>query len=118
MAQFQRYLPLLLAIRPPLHWLFGIHCWSFRLSGPRGAAGGAHVRHGLRLLRHRAFFLQREAPARRRPAALGHRYRVLRHHQPAGARFARLAQTFPLHKIRSRSGERVRVVVGAGSAES
>ena len=61
-AQFQRYLPLLLAIRLPLHWLFGIHRWSFRLSGLHEA-----LRVVLTSLTGSAcfgtvlFFLQREA---------------------------------------------------------
>jgi FlaA1/EpsC-like NDP-sugar epimerase len=33
LAQFWRYLPLLLAIRLPLNLLLGIHRWSFRFSG-------------------------------------------------------------------------------------
>jgi FlaA1/EpsC-like NDP-sugar epimerase len=32
-AQFARFLPVVLLIRVPLHWGFGIHRWSFRLAG-------------------------------------------------------------------------------------
>jgi FlaA1/EpsC-like NDP-sugar epimerase len=38
LAEFPRYLPLLLAIRLPLHFAFGLHRWSFRLSGIHEAA--------------------------------------------------------------------------------
>jgi FlaA1/EpsC-like NDP-sugar epimerase/UDP-N-acetylmuramyl pentapeptide phosphotransferase/UDP-N-acetylglucosamine-1-phosphate transferase len=38
LAEFPRYLPLLLAIRLPLHFAFGLHRWSFRLSGLHEAA--------------------------------------------------------------------------------
>ncbi len=31
--QLKRFLPMLLLVRIPLHWVFGIHRWSFRLSG-------------------------------------------------------------------------------------
>jgi FlaA1/EpsC-like NDP-sugar epimerase len=120
-AQLQRYLPLLLAIRLPLHWLFGIHRWSFRLSGFHEAlrvvlcslTGSAFF--GMVL-----FFLQREAES----AAVGPPRSVIAIEffvttSLLGVlRFSpRLAHTWTLDKMRSRSGDTVRaVVVGAGSA--
>ena len=38
-AQMNRFAPLLIAIRLVLHVTFGIHRWSFRLSGGRSASG-------------------------------------------------------------------------------
>jgi FlaA1/EpsC-like NDP-sugar epimerase len=121
MAQFQRYLPLLLAIRLPLHWLFGIHRWSFRLSGLHEALRVVLTSvTGSACFGTVLFFLQREAAS----AAVGPPRSVIAIEffvttSLLGAlRFSpRLAQTFPLDRIRARSSERVPVVVvGAGSA--
>jgi FlaA1/EpsC-like NDP-sugar epimerase len=122
LAQFRRYLPLLLAIRLPLHYAFGIHIWSFRLSGFHEA-----LRVVLCSLTGSAFFvlfffffLQRAAEdAMLAPPRSVIAIEFFITTSLLGAlRFSpRLAQTFPLDKIRSRPGETVRaVVVGAGSA--
>lgn len=122
LAQFRRYLPLLLAIRLPLHYAFGIHIWSFRLSGFHEA-----LRVVLCSLTGSAFFvlfffffLQRAAEdAMLAPPRSVIAIEFFLTTSLLGAlRFSpRLAQTFPLDKIRSRPGETVRaVIVGAGSA--
>ena len=122
LAQFRRYLPLLLAIRLSLHWAFGIHRWSFRLSGFHEALRVvlcSLTGSGVFVLIF-FFFLQRGAES----AMLGPPRSVIAIEffvttSLLGAlRFSpRLAQTFPLDKIRSRPGETVRaLIVGAGSA--
>jgi FlaA1/EpsC-like NDP-sugar epimerase len=120
-AQLQRYLPLLLAIRLPLHVAFGIHRWSFRLSGIHEA-----LRVVLCSLTGSAFFvmvfffLQRAA----QDAGLGPPRSVIvieffiTTSLLGALRFSpRLAHSWTLDKLRSRQAETVRVVVvGAGSA--
>lgn len=121
LAQFRRYLPLLLAIRLPLHYAFGIHRWSFRLSGFHEA-----LRVVLCSLTGSAFFVlffffqQRgaEDPMLGPPRSVIAIEFFLTTSLLGALRFSlRLAQVFPLDKMRSRPGETVRaVVVGAGSA--
>lgn len=120
-AQLQRYLPLLLAIRLPLHVAFGIHRWSFRLSGIHEA-----LRVVLCSLTGSAFFvmvfffLQRATE----DAGLGPPRSVIvveffiTTSLLGALRFSpRLAHSWTLDKLRSRAAETVRVVVvGAGSA--
>ena len=120
MAQMRRYLPLLLAIRLPLHWAFGIHRWSVRLSGFHEA-----LRVVLCSLTGSAFFVmvfffmeRGAAPLAGPPRSVIVIEFFITTSLLGALRFSpRLAQTFPLDMIRARTGDKVRVViVGAGSA--
>ena len=120
-AQYWHCLPLLLAIRLPLHLIFGIHRWSFRLSGFYEA-----VRVILTSLTGSScfvmvfFFAQRAAenihigPPR---SVIVIEFFVTTSLLGAMRFSPRLAYSWSLDKIRARSGPAVRaVIVGAGSA--
>jgi FlaA1/EpsC-like NDP-sugar epimerase len=121
MGQLQRFLPLLLAIRLPLHLVFGIHRWSFRLSGFYEAQRVVLCSlTGSALFVMVFYFLQRAAedvtigPPR---AVIVIEFFVTTSLLGALRFWPRLAHAWTLDKLRSRSGEAVRtVVVGAGSA--
>ena len=111
---YLRYLPLLLAIRLPLHFAFGIHRWSFRLSGFHealrvvlavltGTAGFASV-----------FFFLRQPGVPRSVIAI----EFFMTASLLGAfRFSpRMVQAWRLDAPRSRRGRVRTLIVGAGSA--
>ena len=120
-AQYWRCLPLLLAIRLPLHLIFGIHRWSFRLSGFYEA-----VRVVLTSLTGSGCFVMVFFFAQRATLDMGigppRSVIVIEFFVTTsllGAmRFSpRLAYSWSLDMMRSRSGPMVRaVIVGAGSA--
>ena len=113
-ALYLRYLPLLLAIRLPLHFAFGIHRWSFRFSGFHealrvvlaaltGTAGFASI-----------FFFLRQPGLPRSVIAI----EFFTTASLLGAlRFSpRMAQAWRLDTVLSRRGRVRTLIVGAGSA--
>jgi FlaA1/EpsC-like NDP-sugar epimerase len=121
LGQFTRFLPLLLAIRLPLHLAFAIHRWSFRLSGFYEAQRVVLCSlTGTAVFAMVFYFLQRAAedvtigPPR---AVIVIEFFVTTSLLGALRFWPRLAHAWSLDKLRSRSGDSVRtVVVGAGSA--
>ena len=112
---FRRFLPLFLAIRLSLHLAFGLHRWSFRLSG---------FYEAMRVVTATAvgtvgfvaafYFLQTPGPPR---SVLAMEF-FLTASLVGAFRFSpRLANNWLLAQTRSRSAARVRtLIVGAGSA--
>ena len=112
---FRRFLPLFLAIRLSLHLAFGLHRWSFRLSG---------FYEAMRVVTATAvgtvgfvaafYFLQTPGPPR---SVLAMEF-FLTASLVGAFRFSpRLADNWLLAQTRSRSAARVRtLIVGAGSA--
>ena len=112
---FWRFLPLFVVIRLSLHLAFGLHRWSFRLSGLHEA-----LRVVIATLAGTAvfvtvfYFLQTPGPPR---SVLAMEF-FLTASLVGAFRFSpRFAQTWLLAQSRSRSGSRKRtLIVGAGSA--
>lgn len=121
LAQFREYLPLLLAIRLPLHFLFGIHRWSFRFSGFHEA-----IRLVLSSVTGTAvfvacfYFMQRahEDVSIGPPRAVLLIELFLTMTLMGAFRFSpRLAHAWLIDTMRAPAGDRVRaLIVGAGSA--
>jgi FlaA1/EpsC-like NDP-sugar epimerase len=111
---YGRYLPLLLAVRLPLHVAFGIHRWSFRFSGVHEA-----LRVVLASLTGTAcfasvFFFLRNPGLPRSVIAVEF---FITASLLGAFRFApRMAQGWVLDSIRSRRGPIRTLIVGAGSA--
>ena len=62
LVEYRQYLPLLLAIRLPVHFAFGLHRWSFRLSGlHEGARVVLATLTGTSFFAASFYFLQRRA---------------------------------------------------------
>ncbi len=112
---FWRFLPLFLAIRLSLHLAFGLHRWSFRLSGFYEALRVVTATMvGTAMFVAAFYFLQTVGPPR---SVLGIEF-FLTASLVGAFRFSpRLAHGWLLAQTRSRSGPRVRtLIVGAGSA--
>jgi FlaA1/EpsC-like NDP-sugar epimerase len=112
---FTRFLPLFLVIRLSLHLAFGLHRWSFRLSGVYEALRVvAATLLGTLCFSAVIYFLQTPGPPR---SVLAMEF-FLTASLIGAFRFSpRLAQTWLMAQTRSRSGQRVRtLIVGAGSA--
>jgi FlaA1/EpsC-like NDP-sugar epimerase len=110
-----RFLPVFLLLRLSLHLAFGLHRWSFRLSGLHEALRvvGATLA-GTAVFVAVFYFLQRPGPPR---SVLIMEF-FLTASLVGAFRFSpRFAQTWLLAQTRSRSGGRARtLIVGAGSA--
>jgi FlaA1/EpsC-like NDP-sugar epimerase len=112
---FRRFLPLFLLVRLSLHLTFGLHRWSFRLSGFYEALRVVVTTAlGTACFSAILYFLQTPGPPR---SVLAMEF-FLTASLIGAFRFSpRLAQTWLLAQTRSRSGPRVRtLIVGAGSA--
>jgi FlaA1/EpsC-like NDP-sugar epimerase len=112
---FWRFLPLFLAIRLSLHLAFGLHRWSFRLSGLHEALRVVTATLvGTAVFVAAFYFLQTPGPPR---SVLAMEF-FLTASLVGAFRFSpRFAQTWLLSQTRSRSGLGVRtLIVGAGSA--
>jgi len=112
---FRRFLPLFLAIRLSLHLAFGLHRWSFRLSGFYEALRVVTATLvGTACFVAVFYFLQTPGPPR---SVLAMEF-FLTASLVGAFRFSpRLAQNWLLAQSRSRSGRRIRtIIVGAGSA--
>jgi len=112
---FRRFLPLFLAIRLALHLAFGLHRWSFRLSGFYEALRVVTATlAGTACFVAAFYFLQTTGPPR---SVLAMEF-FLTASLVGAFRFSpRLAQNWLLAQSRSRSGRRIRtIIVGAGSA--
>ena len=110
-----RFLPLFLGIRLSLHLAFGLHRWSFRLSGVFEALRVVTATLvGTAVFVAVFYFLQTPGPPR---SVLIIEF-FLTASLVGAFRFSpRLAQSWLLAQTRSRSGTRVRtLIVGAGSA--
>jgi FlaA1/EpsC-like NDP-sugar epimerase len=115
MRIFGRFLPLFLAIRLSLHLAFGLHRWSFRLSGFYEAVRVVTATIvGTACFVAVFYFLQTPGPPR---SVLAMEF-FLTASLVGAFRFSpRLAQSWLLAQSRSRSGSRIRtLIVGAGSA--
>ncbi len=121
MAQFLRCLPLLLAIRLSLHLGFGLHRWSFRLSGLHEGLRVVYATlMGTALFATSFYFVQRAAE----DVSLGPPRSVivleflLTSSLIGAARFSfRVVGRWGVGAFRPRSGSWVRtIIVGAGSA--
>ena len=112
---FRRFLPLFLAIRLALHLAFGLHRWSFQLSGFYEALRVVTATLvGTACFVAAFYFLQTTGPPR---SVLAMEF-FLTASLVGAFRFSpRLAQNWLLAQGRSRSGRRIRtIIVGAGSA--
>jgi FlaA1/EpsC-like NDP-sugar epimerase len=112
---FWRFLPLFLVIRLSLHLAFGLHRWSFRLSGLHEALRVVSATlAGTAVFVTVFYFLQTLGPPR---TVLAMEF-FLTASLVGAFRFSpRFAQTWLLAQSRSRSGSRKRtLIVGAGSA--
>src|SRR5712692_7840172 len=112
---FRRFLPLFLAIRLALPLAFGLHRWSFRLSGFYEALRVVTATLvGTACFVAAFYFLQTTGPPR---SVLAMEF-FLTASLVGAFRFSpRLAQNWLLAQGRSRSGRRIRtIIVGAGSA--
>ena len=112
---FWRFLPLFLVIRLALHLAFGLHRWSFRLSGLHEALRVVSATFaGTAVFVAVFYFLQTPGPPR---SVLAMEF-FLTASLVGAFRFSpRFAQTWLLAQSRSRSGSRARtLIVGAGSA--
>jgi FlaA1/EpsC-like NDP-sugar epimerase len=113
--QFLGYLPVLLAIRLPLHIFFRIHRWSYRLAGLYEAlrviltsATGTAVFLAV------AFFLDRSGPPRSVTAI---EFLLTTSLLGALRFFPRLTQSWYMRRVRWRTGGRLHaLIVGAGNA--
>jgi FlaA1/EpsC-like NDP-sugar epimerase len=110
-----RFLPVFLALRLGLHLVFGLHRWSFRLSGLHEALRVVSATlAGTAVFVAVFYFLQTPGPPR---SVLVMEF-FLTASLVGAFRFSpRFAQTWLLAQSRSRSGSRKRtLIVGAGSA--
>jgi FlaA1/EpsC-like NDP-sugar epimerase len=120
LLEYRRTLAMLLAIRLPVHFAFGIHRWSFRLSGlheaARVVAATLTASAGFVSL---FFFLQRAAvdigigPPR---AVIVIEFFMTTAMMGALRFSPRFAHTWFLDRVRSRAGKVRTLIVGAGSA--
>jgi FlaA1/EpsC-like NDP-sugar epimerase len=111
---YARYLPLLLAIRLPLHFAFGIHRWSFRYSGFHEALRVALATLSGTACFASVFFFLRQPGLPRSVIAIEF---FITSSLLVAFRFSpRAAQAWPLDTIGSRRGRVRTLVVGAGSA--
>jgi FlaA1/EpsC-like NDP-sugar epimerase/UDP-N-acetylmuramyl pentapeptide phosphotransferase/UDP-N-acetylglucosamine-1-phosphate transferase len=121
LQQYRDYLPVLLAIRIPLHLLFGLHRWSFRFSGLQEAMRLVMTSLSGTALFVAYFYFQGRAAE---DIAIGSPRAVLlieffiSTSLMGAIRFSpRLAHAWVLDARRARAGERARtIIVGAGSA--
>jgi FlaA1/EpsC-like NDP-sugar epimerase len=114
-AILARFLPVFLALRLSLHLVFGLHRWSFRLSGLHEALRVVSATlAGTAVFVAVFYFLQTPGPPR---SVLVMEF-FLTASLVGAFRFSpRFAQTWLLAQSRSRSGSRTRtLIVGAGSA--
>jgi len=113
-TQYVRYLPLLLAIRLPLHLAFRIHRWSYRLSGLYEAFRVILTcATGTATFVTICYFVQRGGPPR---SVVAIEFLLTTSFLGALRFSPRLTHDWYLRQLRSRSGGRVRtLIVGAGS---
>jgi FlaA1/EpsC-like NDP-sugar epimerase len=114
-AQFLHFLPFLVALRVGLHWLFGVHHWSFRLAGlPEGARLVLAELVGSAVFVAAPYFLRIWGP----PRSVVVIEFFLTTSLAGALRFSpRLTQPMVLDHLRSRSGNGLfrTLIVGAGS---
>ena len=114
-TQFASFLPFLVALRLVIHWLFGVHHWSFRLAGlPEGARLVMAGLTGSAVFVAVPYFLQIWGP----PRSVVVIEFFLTTSLAGALRFSsRLTQPLVLDHLRSRSGDGLlrTLIVGAGS---
>jgi FlaA1/EpsC-like NDP-sugar epimerase len=114
-TQFLRFLPFLVALRISLHWLFGVHHWSFRLAGlPEGVRLALAGLTGSAVFVAVPYFLQIWGP----PRSIVVIEFFLTTSLAGALRFSsRLTQPLLLDHLRSRAGNGLlrTLIVGAGS---